>query len=64
MVTSIRRAQAEREVTPNHSPESLAYLILAVLYGSSYLPAADADRDGPGEPDEAWRVLHTVLRLG
>ncbi|MEV7596078.1 TetR/AcrR family transcriptional regulator [Kitasatospora sp. NPDC089797] len=61
MVTGIRKAQAELEVTPVHSPESLAYLVLAVLYGSSYLPAGDADRGGAGEPDEAWRAIHTVL---
>ncbi|MFD8707638.1 TetR family transcriptional regulator [Kitasatospora sp. NPDC059648] len=64
MVTCIRRAQDELEVTPVHSPESLAYLILAVLYGSSYLPSGEAGRGAGDEPDEAWRVLHTVLRLG
>ncbi|MFF7989525.1 TetR family transcriptional regulator [Kitasatospora xanthocidica] len=64
MVTSVRRAQEEREITPSYPAESLAYLILVVLYGFSYMPAWDDTHGVPVEPDDAWHVLRTALRLG
>ncbi|MFE6051085.1 TetR family transcriptional regulator [Kitasatospora sp. NPDC056446] len=64
MVTSVRRAQEEREITPSYPAESLAHLILVVLYGFSYMPSWDGAHGVPVEPDDAWHVLRTVLRVG
>ncbi|WP_052434418.1 TetR/AcrR family transcriptional regulator [Streptacidiphilus melanogenes] len=64
LVTRIRGAQEEKELTAAHPPESLAYLILAILYGAAHMQAAwgtpMGDRIGL---DHAWRVLCTILGL-
>lgn len=63
LVTSVRRVQEEKEQTPPHTPESHAYLILALLYGASYMPAWDAPRQDNTELLRAWRVLCTLLGI-
>lgn len=63
LVASVRGAQQEMDLTPPYPPESLAYLILAVLYGASYMPAWGVPQRAGTELDRAWRVLCTVLGI-
>lgn len=64
LVKRIRLVQEAKNLATPHPPESLAYVILTILYGAAHMQAA---WNGPvavdSEPDDSWHVLHTILGL-
>ncbi|MFF8730139.1 TetR family transcriptional regulator [Streptomyces sp. NPDC015171] len=64
LVTSVRRAQEEKGLARSYPAETVAYLILALVYGASHLPPWESAQGGTVDPNRAWELLRTALSLG
>ncbi|MGP3971686.1 TetR family transcriptional regulator [Streptomyces sp. 6N223] len=64
LVRSVRRAQEEKGLARSYPAETVAYLILALVYGTSHLPLWETAQGVTVDPDRAWEMLRTALNLG
>ncbi|MET9966113.1 TetR/AcrR family transcriptional regulator [Streptomyces sp. NPDC006356] len=64
LVHSVRRAQEEKGLAQSYPAETVAYLLLALVYGTSHLPPWETAEGGTVDPDRAWEMLRTALNLG
>ena len=64
LIRSVRKAQEEKGLARPYPAETVAYLILALVYGASHLPPWETTQGAAADPDRAWEILRTALDLG
>ncbi|WP_371493596.1 TetR/AcrR family transcriptional regulator [Kitasatospora sp. NBC_00374] len=62
LVDLVERAQAAGEVAPEHSPETVAQLLLAVALGIHFVPPPTAGTSLPQRAEKIWELVAATVR--